>query len=93
MKTTTNSSVHEWTHNTENSLCPNITEINVRPVVRLVVENHSSQVNDSGRFTFLFFFLDKKEPKNQDKTMLLHAIPSHPRRFIGPTRFLFSLIN
>ena len=38
-------------------------------------------------FIFSFFFLDEKEPKNQDKTKLLPANPAHPRRFVKPARF------
>jgi hypothetical protein len=43
----------------------------------------------------MFFFLDEKEPKNQDKTKLLPANPWHPRRFVRPARFsvVLSKIN
>ena len=38
-------------------------------------------------FFRIFFFLDEKETKNQDKTKLLRTNPAHPRRFVGPARF------
>ncbi|SHM92955.1 hypothetical protein SAMN04488057_104420 [Cyclobacterium lianum] len=38
-------------------------------------------------FNYLFFCLDAKEPKNQDKKILPPANLPHPRFFVGPTLF------
>jgi hypothetical protein len=45
-------------------------------------------------FVILFFLLDQKELKNQEKTMLQHTRPSLARRFFGPThRKCFAFIR